>query len=179
MENQKKKGGCLHTILGFVCIVLVLLLALSFCGKEEGSDAETPEPPAQTEQQDTQQPSQTTEAQPEQTTVAEQPEPEAEPEQPQLTLAQQNAIGAATSYLEFTAFSRSGLIGQLEYEGYSTEDATFAVDNITVDWNEQAAKMAQQYLDYSSFSRSGLIDQLVYEGFTSEQAEYGVTAVGY
>lgn len=102
-----------------------------------------------------------------------------EPAGPTLTLSQRQAIGQAESYLDYTAFSRSGLIGQLEYEGFSTEDATFAVDNIEVDWNAQAAASAQSYLDYSSFSRSGLIDQLLYEGFTPEQAEYGVTAVGY
>jgi hypothetical protein len=98
---------------------------------------------------------------------------------PALTLSQQQAIGEAESYLDYTAFSRTGLIGQLEYEGFSTEDATFAVDNVDVDWNAQAAASAESYLAYSSFSRSGLIDQLLYEGFTPEQAEFGVTAVGY
>lgn len=96
-----------------------------------------------------------------------------------MTMGQKNALKTALNYLEFSAFSYSGLIDQLEYEGYSTEDATFAVDNCGADWNEQAAKCAQSYLDYSSFSRSGLIDQLEYEGFTAEQAEYGVSAVGY
>jgi hypothetical protein len=85
----------------------------------------------------------------------------------------------ARDYLDYSAFSRTGLIGQLEFEGFSTADATFAVDYLEVDWFEQAALMAQQYLDYSSFSRQGLIDQLVFEGFTLEQATYGVTAVGY
>lgn len=94
----------------------------------------------------------------------------------QINPGQQNAIGSAEQYLEISAFSRSGLIDQLEYEGYSTEDATFAVDSLNVDWNEQAAKSARQYLEISSFSRSGLIDQLVYEGFTYAQAEYGVNA---
>lgn len=96
-----------------------------------------------------------------------------------MTMSQANAYKSAQSYLEYSAFSRTGLIGQLEYEGYSTEDATFAVDACNVDWSEQAAKSAQSYLEYSSFSRQGLIDQLVYEGFTPEQAEYGVSAVGY
>lgn len=98
------------------------------------------------------------------------------PVKQQISAGQQNAIGSAQQYLEFSAFSRSGLIDQLEYEGYSTEDATFAVDSLNVDWNEQAAKSARQYLEYTSFSRSGLIDQLVYEGFTYAQAEYGVNA---
>jgi hypothetical protein len=45
-----------------------------------------------------------------------------------LTRSQQNAVRTAQDYLDFAAFSRSGLIRQLEYEQYSTADATFAVD---------------------------------------------------
>ena len=85
---------------------------------------------------------------------------------------------AAGNYLDFSAFSRSGLIGQLEFEGYSTEDATSAVDSLDVDYDEQAAKAAQNYLDFSAFSRAGLIDQLVFEGYTQEQATYGVDQTG-
>ncbi|WP_338760700.1 Ltp family lipoprotein [Nocardia vulneris] len=93
-----------------------------------------------------------------------------------ITSSQRNAIRSAQQYLDYSAFSRSGLIHQLEYEGFATADATFAVDSLNVDWNEQAAKSAKQYLEYTSFSRSGLIDQLVYEGFMRAQAEYGVNA---
>jgi colicin import membrane protein len=70
------------------------------------------------------------------------------------------------------------LIGQLEFEGYSTAVATFAVDHVAVNWNEQAYLVALAYLDYSHFSRSGLIGQLKFEGFTTEQATYGVTKAG-
>ena len=105
------------------------------------------------------------------------PEPEEEPE-PELTAGQSNAMRTARDYLGVLAFSRSGLIKQLEFEGYSNADATFAVDAIDVDWNEQAAQSARQYLDVMGFSRSGLIDQLVFEGFTRQQAEYGVTEAG-
>ena len=104
------------------------------------------------------------------------PAPEAPPA---ASLSQQNAIGSAESYLDFSAFSRTGLIGQLEFEGFSTEDATFAVDSIAPDWNAQAAEKAQSYLDFSTFSRQGLIDQLVFEGFSVAEAEHGATAVGY
>ncbi|WP_305779200.1 Ltp family lipoprotein [Nocardia nova] len=96
--------------------------------------------------------------------------------QQQPSSGQRNATRAAKRYLEYTGFSRSGLIKQLEYDDYSTEDATFAVDSLNTDWNEQAARCAKKYLDYTSFSRSGLIDQLVYDGFTHEQAEYGANA---
>ena len=88
-------------------------------------------------------------------------------------------MASAKSYLDYTAFSYTGLIDQLEFEGYSTEDATYAVDNCGVDWNEQAKKSAQSYTEYMSFSRDGLIEQLEYEGFTAEQAEYGASAIGY
>ncbi|MGV9669692.1 MULTISPECIES: Ltp family lipoprotein [unclassified Gordonia (in: high G+C Gram-positive bacteria)] len=97
---------------------------------------------------------------------------------PASTVSRQNAVESAEAYLSISAFSRQGLIEQLEYEGFSNADAGYAVDHITVDWNEQAAKSAKSYLEISSFSRQGLIEQLEYEGFTPAQARYGVTAVG-
>lgn len=100
-------------------------------------------------------------------------------EKPAFTVAQQNAIDSAQGYLEYSGFSRTGLIGQLEFEGFSTEEATFGVDNAGADWNAEAAETAQQYLDYSSFSRQGLYDQLAYEGFLAAEIEYGLAAVGY
>ena len=94
------------------------------------------------------------------------------------TTEQENAVKMAKTYISTMAFSRSGLIEQLEYEGFTNEDAVYGVDNITVDWNEQAVKMAKTYLDIMAFSRSGLIEQLEYEGFTHEQAVYGVEQNG-
>jgi len=93
-----------------------------------------------------------------------------------LTASQLNAIESAESYLRFSAFSKAGLIDQLEYEGFSLEDSTLAVSSLDVDWYEQAAKSAKSYLEFSSFSRQGLYDQLVYEGFLPDEAEFGVTA---
>lgn len=97
----------------------------------------------------------------------------------ELTMGQRNALAKAASYLSWSAFSYSGLVEQLEFEGYSHEDATFAADNCGADWNEQAAKKAESYLSWTSFSREGLIEQLEFEGFTREQAEYGAQSVGY
>lgn len=93
-----------------------------------------------------------------------------------LSASVQNAVRSAESYLSFSAFSESGLIGQLEFEGYSKADATDAVAQLDVDWNEQAAKSAASYLSMSAFSESGLIEQLMFEGFTTEQAQYGAAA---
>lgn len=91
-----------------------------------------------------------------------------------ISADQANAVGSAESYLRYSAFSRTGLIAQLEYEGFTPSDSTYAVDSLNVDWFEQAAKSAESYLEYSSFSRQGLYDQLIYEGYSPAEAEYGV-----
>ena len=95
-----------------------------------------------------------------------------------MTMGQSNAVGKALDYIDYSAFSKKGLINQLEFEGFSTADSEFAVDHIDVDWFEQAALKAAEYLDYSSFSRKGLIDQLLFEGFTQDEAVYGVDQTG-
>ena len=95
-----------------------------------------------------------------------------------VTLSQTQAVRKAESYLGYSAFSKSGLVKQLEFEGFSKEDSVYGVDNCGADWMEQASLKAESYLDYSAFSRSGLIEQLEFEGFTSEQAIYGVDSVG-
>ena len=112
------------------------------------------------------------------TTEAEQTT-EAPTEADTATLGQKNALSKAESYLRYTSFSEPGLRDQLEYEGFSSDEIDYAMENIVVDWNEQAAAKAESYLKYSSFSREGLADQLEYEGFTAEQIEYALTAVGY
>ena len=90
-----------------------------------------------------------------------------------------NATRKAKEYLNVMSFSRQGLIEQLEFEGFSNEASVYAVDNITVDWNEQCAKKAEEYLNVMSFSREGLYEQLAFEGFSDEQIQYGLSAVGY
>ena len=105
-------------------------------------------------------------------------EQEKENSKPTVSVGKKNALSSAKQYLNYMSFSYEGLKEQLEYEGYSSEEAKYAVDNCGADWKEQAAKKAQDYLDYMSFSRSELINQLEYEGFTSSQAQYGVDKVG-
>jgi hypothetical protein len=99
------------------------------------------------------------------------------PENTQTT-SQRNAIRTAENYLKIKGFSRTGLIEQLKFEEFSEADAVYAVDNISIDYNEQAKKSAESYMEIKGFSRGGLIEQLKFEGFTQAQAEYGATAVG-
>ncbi|MFV0253807.1 MAG: Ltp family lipoprotein [Beutenbergiaceae bacterium] len=101
------------------------------------------------------------------------PEPTSDPAG--LTQQQLNAVELARSYLRSMAFSRDGLIGQLEYEGFATDDATIAVDSLNVDWFEQAVLSAEEFLMYTDAEGEELIDLLIFVGFTVEQAEYGVS----
>ena len=101
-----------------------------------------------------------------------------------LTKAQKNAVRSANSYLEFSGFSRNGLISQLSSEyvdDYDVRDATVAVDSLSVDWNTQAVRSANSYLEMSGFSCNGLINQLSSEyadKYTESQARYGAQQAG-
>lgn len=94
------------------------------------------------------------------------------------TTGERNAVKKAQSYLDFTAFSRNGLIGQLEFEGFTKSEATYGADNVGANWNEQAVAKAKSYLEFTAFSYSGLVEQLEFEEFTHEQAVYGADKCG-
>ena len=85
---------------------------------------------------------------------------------------------SAKNYLSMMPFSRSGLIEQLEFEGYSSSESALAVDSLNVDYNEQAYRAAKNYLIMMPFSSLELIEQLEFEGYTQSQAISGVSRLG-
>lgn len=101
-----------------------------------------------------------------------------------LTGPQKNAVRSAKQYLAMAGFSRDGLIQQLSSEageGYMVADATYAVDSLNIDWNQEAVKSAKQYLSIRGFSCKGLIQQLsssAGEKYTVSQATYGAQQTG-
>jgi len=103
---------------------------------------------------------------------------------PALTQQQKSAVAAAKQYLNTQAFSQQGLIDQLDSaagDGYSVNDATVAVDSLTVDWNAEAVQAAKGYLATQPFSCTDLISQLDSQAgdqFTVAQATYGATQAG-
>src|SRR5690606_36944305 len=147
-----------HPVTAGAAAALVTALLLTGCASSESAEADRMGTPTQTAQPiptqtatRTETPTPTSTATPAATpTPTSTPTPTPTPTEPSLTFSQQNAVNKARQYLSFTSFSREGLIGQLEYEQFSTEDATFAVDYLNVDWNEQAALKAQEYLDFMS-----------------------------
>ena len=73
-----------------------------------------------------------------------------------ISTGKKNALKSAEQYLNVMAFSYSGLIDQLEYEGYTAEEAEYAAKNCGANWNERAVKSAEQHLATMSFSRQSL-----------------------
>lgn len=94
------------------------------------------------------------------------------------SVAANNAVRKARTYLDVMPFSRKELISQLKHDGFSESDATAAVDGLNVDWDDQAAKKAQTYHDMMAFSRQEMLSQLKHDGFTDAQAEHGTSSVG-
>ena len=91
---------------------------------------------------------------------------------------QQKALDKANEYVDTLPLSREGLIKQLEYDGYTTDVATYAADNCSTNWNKEAKEMAEQYMDSTTYTYKDMVQQLETEGFTKEQAKFGAKAVG-
>ena len=98
--------------------------------------------------------------------------------EPELTV--EDAVADAQEKVSdpYSGYSEKGVIEYLEGKGHSTEDATYAVQNIDVDWNEQAVKFAEAYMRRTSLSGEKIVEQLMYEGFTGEQAVYAALELG-
>lgn len=105
------------------------------------------------------------------------PQEEQQQEELDIPIEYKQALKNAKSYLEYGSFSKEGLRDQLEFEEYTPEAIQFALDNVEVDWFQEAADHAESYLEYGSFSREGLRGQLEYEEYTPEEIEYALEQV--
>ena len=95
-----------------------------------------------------------------------------------LVIRVKQALEKAKDYLATMVFSYSGLKAQLEFDKFTSSQATYAVNICCANWNEQAVKKTKEYLSVMSFSRDRLIEQLKFDDFAQSQAEYGVLQAG-
>ena len=107
------------------------------------------------------------------------------PAAPAMSIAEQQAVDSAQSYLSMgSGFSQESLLQQLTSSagsGFSQADAQFAINYLKPDWNAQAVDAAKGYMQMGGFSASSLTQQLTSDagnGFTEAQAEYAVAKVG-
>lgn len=157
--TKKKNGGCLKIGLIVVLALLALVVLVSVFGENDSPSSSSQ---SQLQIHDTSKASDVLN----------------DNSKDSATIGQRNALGSAKQYLATMAFSYDGLIGQLEYEGYTHDEAVYGVDNCGADWSEQALASAKSYLNTSAFSYSGLIGQLEFEQFTTEQATYAADNCG-
>ena len=94
-----------------------------------------------------------------------------------VTKGMKNALGKAEVYLSFYYFSYAGLVEQLQFEGYTAEEAEYAADHCGADWKEQAVGKGKIYMQTADLSYTRLIEQLQHDGFTAEEAEYAVDQI--
>ena len=106
-KKEKKKGKGFKIAIGVVCVFVLIGVFGGGNDTKESAPATT----QQTEQQAQQAVEQTIENQQE--------------SQSEATKAEQNALKAAKQYLSVMAFSYDGLVGQLEYDGYTAEEAKY------------------------------------------------------
>jgi hypothetical protein len=96
------------------------------------------------------------------------------------TKEETNALKKAQSYATTMHMSKQGVYEQLisEYgEGFTTEAAQYAIDNLNVDWNANALKKAKSYQDNMNMSKKAIYQQLISsygEQFTKEEAQYAI-----
>lgn len=98
-------------------------------------------------------------------------------QEPQVPMEYRQALKKAQRYIEYSAFSKEELRGQLEYHEFAQDAIQFALDNVEADWYAEAVEQAESYLEYSAFSREDLRGQLEYEGFAVDEIEHALNAV--
>lgn len=96
------------------------------------------------------------------------------------TMGQKNALKKAESYSKLMHMSKAKIYEQLtsEYgEGFTAEEAQYAIDNIEADWKANALAKAKSYQTTMNMSKSRIYEQLTSqygEGFTAEEAQYAI-----
>ena len=82
-------------------------------------------------------------------------------------------IKTAQGYVTSSHMSYDGIVKQLEYEGYSYDEATYGAEYCGADWKEQAVKAAKSYMSiFPEFTKDKLVEQLEHDGFSNENAIY-------
>lgn len=97
----------------------------------------------------------------------------------ELTNDQKNAVIRAYEEENFWHVSRDYLINDVlvGYDYFSVEDATFAVDHMDVDYDEQAVLYVKQ--NSSGQSKGEITEMMRYYGYTNEQINNALKQAGF
>ena len=91
---------------------------------------------------------------------------------------QVQAIQTAKDYLDTMHLSQTELLQMLSVENIDSEDAKFALEYLSIDWNQEARKKAKEYCKHKiGFSKEKLKAQLLFDHFTEEEANFAVSHI--
>lgn len=91
---------------------------------------------------------------------------------------QVQAIQTAKDYLDTMHLSQTELLQMLSVENIDSEDAKFALEYLSIDWNQEARKKAKEYCKHKiGFSKEKLKAQLLFDHFTKEEANFAVSHI--
>ena len=93
---------------------------------------------------------------------------------PSATIGEQNALAKAKAYISSSDFSKDKLRGQLEYEGFNTDEIEYALDKVPVDYNLEASNRAVLYYTTQNLSKQRIMTQLEFEGYTDSEINYAI-----
>lgn len=87
-----------------------------------------------------------------------------------------NALNKAQDYLTKGYYSKNGIYIQLlsPNEGFTKEEAFYAMTNINADWKAQALGKAQQYKDMG-WTKDKINQRLLVEGFSKDDVQYAIS----
>ena len=91
---------------------------------------------------------------------------------------QLQAIQSAKGYLDTMHLSQTELLQMLSVENIDSEDAKFALEYLSIDWNQEARKKAKEYCKHKiGFSKVKLKAQLLFDHFTEEEADFALSHI--
>ena len=164
----------------FLLMALLVSITLIACGEVDSDDSkqavDTPDV-EETESNDDEAEETETETE---ANVEEDEVDEEQTESEDVPREYRNALKAAQNYIDLMHFSEKGLFEQLTSEfgdQYPEEAAQYAIENVDVDYKEEALEAAISYLEFMPMSDQELFEQLTSEygeQFTDEQAQYAL-----
>ena len=154
---------------GFLVVMAIGTIGVGIENSRNPSEDTLP-PPTEIRQEESIEPPESTES-----ISPDIPEKE-EPTTPEIPKEHEAAIKKAQSYGRIFHMSKKGIYNQLtsEVEGFTPEAAQYAVDNLDMDYMENAYQKAKSYFEKMNMSKGGIYNQLTssVEGFTPEEAQY-------
>lgn len=97
----------------------------------------------------------------------------------EVKLGHKNAYNRAKKLVDDDAQSRKVVYEDLLKNGFSEEEAKYAVDDCDIDWNNSCYREGKYKLKYNNYSKKQLDEYLQGKGFKKSEITYALDKLGY